>query len=746
MATKMQIVKTLFLTILIIMVTGAGESIAQHEITGSVTDVHGNPVAGAAVAVAGTTTGVVTATDGSFRLELPAGRHNVMVRHVGYRIEYREITMPDMAGIFIEFTLAGDVVQSEEILITASLLQRITRYQPVRSYHTAEVQQRNTTSIGTLLDGEPGVAMRSMGPAPARPVVRGMDGERIQVLQNGMKMGDISSTAHDHAVVLDPMTADRVDIVRGPASLLYGSSALGGLVNVHTDDIVQNWSSGVGGYTSLEAQSATRGIAGASRWNYGTDAMNLTVRGSVRQTGDMRTPIGAIPDTDLSSVHLGSGLSWKRSGGFTGASVSWADQHYGIPEDPDDPQEEIRLYMQRLAVQGLSNHSLDHSFWQKAEFRVTYNYYHHEEWEREYLLDGTLDDEDLELKVTQNHIQGDLLLQHGHGTILRDGTAGVTLEYRDSRVGGDEALTPDARALTLAGFLLEEFELAPGMMLQAGLRTEWNWVSARANEGFPDGGEHRSRGVWAAALGLNRSLGQSVQLGIQVARSHRIPSIEELFADAAHIAASRYEIGNPSLGNEIGYGLDLFADYTGSGSRVHLALFANRISNYIRLQPLGMTDPVRGLPVLEYTGSDALLAGGEFQLLQQVSRNLQWHVNADYTYGSELSVGEKQPLPFMPPLRLAVGIEYDTGRWWSRARVRHALSQERTAPDEAATDAYTLTHLATGLKLGSSHVHTMTLSVDNLFNVTWRDHLSRIEQRDIPMMGRNIRLSYRITF
>lgn len=745
--SKTHAAKKLLLTMLALIFTGAGAVLsAQHAIDGKVTDSDGNPVAGAAVAVESTTTGHATAMDGTFSIELPEGRHILVVRHVGFRTEYRQISFPDMTGSFIEITLAEELVQSEEILITASLLQRITRYQPVRSYHPTEVQQRNTTSIGTLLDGEPGVAMRSMGPAPARPVVRGMDGERIQVLQNGMKMGDISSTAHDHAVILDPMTADRVDIVRGPASLLYGSSALGGLINVHTDDIVQDWSDGLGGYTGLEAQSATRGIAGASRWNYGTDAMNLALRGSVRQTGDMRTPIGAIPDTDLRSVHLGSGLSWKRSGGFSGASVSWADQRYGIPEDPDDPQEEIRLYLQRLAVQGLSNHSLEHSFWKRAEFRVTYNYYHHEEWEREYLLDGSLDDEDLELKVTQNHIQGDLLLQHGRGAVLRDGTAGITLEYRDSRVGGDEALTPDARALTLAGFLLEEFELSPQLMMQAGLRLEWNRVSARANEGFPVAEDQRSRGVWAAALGLSRSIGSSTQLGMQVARSHRTPSMEELFADAAHLAAGRYEIGNSSLGNEIGYGVDLFADYTGSNNRIHIAFFANRISNYIRLQPLGRTDPVRGLPVMEYTGSDALLAGGELQFWQQLNSRLHLYLNADYIHGSELSTGENQPLPFMPPMRMTVGMEYDAGRWWSRVQARHTLSQERTAPDEAATDAYTLTNLAAGLRLGSSQIHSVTLSVDNLFNVTWRDHLSRIEQRDIPMMGRNVRLSYRFYF
>ncbi len=719
------------------------DAISQYAVTGMVIDRDEHPVAGATVTAVGTTAGVTTAKDGTFRLELAAGEQSLVIRHVGYRSKHLSVSLPDMADTFMEITLGGEVIQSEDILITASLLQRITRYQPVQSFHATRIQQRNTTSMGTLLDGESGVAMRSMGPAPARPVVRGMDGERIQILQNGMKMGDISATAHDHAVFLDPMTAYRVDIVRGPASLLYGSSALGGLVNVHTEDIASQWSRGLGGYTGMEAQSATRGIAGATRWNYGTDSVNLTARGSIRQTGDMRTPIGAIPDTDLRSVHLGSGLSWKKPGRFSGVSVTWSDQHYGIPEDPADPQEEIRLSMQRIAVQGLSSHTFDHSFWKSAELRMAYNYYHHEEWEYEY-LDGMLDDQDLELKVTQHHLQTDLLFQHGRGSLLRDGTAGIALEYRDSSVGGDEALTPDARGLTFAGFLLEEFALAFDWRMQAGLRIEWNRVTARANEGFPDGGERRSRGVWAGAIGFHRPLGTSMQFGVQFARSHRNPSMEELFADAVHLAAGRYEVGNPALNNEIGYGVDLFADYEGRNNRVHAAVFANRISNYIRLQPLGQMDPVRGLPVMEYVGSDALLLGGEFQVWQRIISDLRLNFNADYVFGLERSSGQNQPLPFMPPLRLTAGTEYDSGRWWSRAQVRHVLAQERTAPGEQTTGAYTLTNLAAGLRLGSSQVHSITLSVDNLFNVTWRDHLSRIEQRDIPMMGRNLRLSYRI--
>ncbi len=728
---------------------GSGES--EQTLKGIITDTAGDPLPGATVWIPELQSGTTANQHGHFELPgLQSGSWTLVIRHVGFQTLETNISWPADASEMdddghLAFTLEQEVVLTDELLVVGSLFDRITRYQPTQSYTAREVQKRNTASIGTLLDGESGVAMRSMGNAPARPVVRGMDGERIQVLQNGMKMGDFSATGHDHAVIMDPSSLDRVDIVRGPASLIYGSSAMGGIINVHSGDIPSRWADGTSGYLGAEGQSGSSSLNGVTRLTYGLGDRAYTFRSSLRNTGDMQTPEGEIPGTDMRSIDIGAGGAWRYNSGYSGGSIQYSDKTYGIPEDPFDLDEEVELEMQRLAVQGTTHYKLDHHFWNAAEARMVYNYYTHEEIEYKY-ADGVLDDVDLELAVDHHFFQTDVLFQHGERGAIDNGTAGITFEWRDVSVGGEEALTPDARGWTTAGFIVEELRLPRNWRLQSGLRLEWNYIRSLSNEDFPEAGTTRSQGIWAGSIGASGPLSGNLDAGIQFARSHRTPSLEELFADAIHFAAGAYEVGDPDLDDETGYSTDLFLDYRTSGWQLHLALFANRVTNYISLRPTGETEPSRGYPVLEYFSTDAELLGAEFFAKRNLTGQLSISLGGDFIRGSELENGSREPLPFMPPLRTFAETTFDTGTWWASVRVRHVLSQERTAASEEETDGYTLTEASLGARLGSSRIHNITLTAENLFDVTWRDHLSRIEQRDIPMMGRNIRLSYRFYF
>ncbi len=721
-------------------------AMAGGTITGRVTDRNDDPLHGATVLVQETGQGTATDADGHFVLTgLESCHRTLIIRYIGYREKEFSTNLPGEVDMPLRIVLSEEIIYGNELLVVGNLFERMTRYQPTRSYRAVDIQQRNTSSIGTLLDGEPGVAMRSMGHAPARPVIRGMDGERIQVLQNGMRMGDLSSTGHDHAVILDPSAIDRVDIVRGPASLIYGSSAMGGIINVHSTDIPTEWSNGFSGTLGAEGQTGTESAAGLTRMTYGTDKQVYTFRSSLRNTGNMQTPAGEIPDTGLRSLNLAAGTAWRYGGDFTGGSAQYTDMVYGIPDDPFDDEEKIELAMQRLAIQGMSSHRLDHRIWEAVEARLTYNYYSHEEIEYEY-VDGVLDDQELEMAVDQHQVQTDLLFQHGQWGRLDNGNAGITLNYRDITVGGEETLTPDARGWNIAGYVIEEIELPRRWRLQGGLRLEWNRIRSIANEDFPQSDDLRSQGIWAGSIGICGPVNRHLETGLQFSRAHRTPSLEELFADAIHFAAGAYEVGDPQLDNEVGYGLDYFLDAKSESWEWHLALFANRFTHYIALRPTGQYEPDRGYPIFEYFGTEAQLFGGEFTLSRILTDHWKTTVQADYIHGSERRNRFRHPLPFMPPLRVTGSSGYDAGMWWTRLQIRHVFPQNRTAAGEEKTDGYTLTDLSAGLRLDSENLHHLTLTGENLLNVTWRDHLSRIEQRDIPMTGRNIRLSYRYYF
>src|SRR5690554_5248907 len=215
-----------------------------------------------------------------------------------------------------------------------------------------EIQRRSEPSFGEMLNGQPGVAMRSMGSAPARPVIRGMDGDRILVLENGERMGDISETSADHSISLDPLAASRVEVIRGPASLLYGSSALGGVINLMTTDIPDQWEEGLSGVVSAQGATMNNMGAGFGRLTYGGEKNAFSGRMALREAGDITTPEGKIPGTFMHNYDgsLGWGMNHKKLNG--GLSLSVSDQAFGIPESIDVPEESVEIRAGRMALQG----------------------------------------------------------------------------------------------------------------------------------------------------------------------------------------------------------------------------------------------------------------------------------------------------------------------------------------------------------------------------------------------------------
>ena len=251
-----------------------------------------------------------------------------------------------------------------------------------------------------MLDGEPGIAMRSFGPAPARPVIRGFDGDRVLILENGNRMGDLSNTAADHNIAMEPMAAERVEVVRGPASLLYGSSAIGGVVNLFTADIPRDWRPHHTGTFSAEGASMNDGVTGYGRYQYGSDAWATTARLSYRNAGDVRTPDGLLPGTFIDNIEGAAGLGFTQSNLQGGISVSAIDHNFGLPEEIDDPDEEAEIRMNQQTVQGELEWDTG-GFLEAVELRFHGARLFQQEVETEFNPDGTIDDEDIELEYLQ---------------------------------------------------------------------------------------------------------------------------------------------------------------------------------------------------------------------------------------------------------------------------------------------------------------------------------------------------------
>ncbi|MFU8812930.1 MAG: TonB-dependent receptor [Balneolaceae bacterium] len=718
---------------------------AQHSISGKVTDLdHGHTLVAATVQLVELNRATVTNRQGEFQFRnLPDGSFTLRVSYVGHETVEQSVDLPRQSGATFEIALDERPFQADDIVVTASPTDSPIQYRPAQALNSEELQRRSAASFGELLDGEPGVSMRYFGSATARPVIRGFDGDRILVLQNGERMGDLAETSADHGTALDPLNARRVEIVRGPATLLYGTNALGGVVNIFTDDIPRSWAAGLSGQTALQTITSNASGAGSANLTYGED--NWAARGhfSYREGGDIRTPDRRIPSTDTENLSAGGGFGFKGNGFQGGVSYSYNDQTFGIPEELDDPDEEIEVQSNRHNVQGFLEWNTNR-FFRNIEWRVSATRFSQQELEFEF-EDGVLDEIELGLDFLQYNVSSTLTLKNRPFAFFDEGAFGINTNLRFLELGGEEAFTPDGRSQFVALFTFQEVPLSEVLRLQTGIRLEYQNIEERPNELFPQASLSNDKVTFSGSLGINYRPMPALELGGQFALAQRQPSFEELFANGPHVALGTFDIGNPALDNEQSLGTDAFIRFDNGRLALSASGFYNRVNDFIFRQPTGAVDPGSGFPVVVLTQQDADLYGAELQASYLITPRLQAKGALDYVRGSRVN-GNSEPLPFMPPLKTRLGLTYNTHNWWAGGTLQLVDRQDRVAIGEEETGAYELVGLEAGLRFTASGRHILSTRIDNLFNVTYRDHLSRIEDRDFPMPARSFTATYRWIF
>ncbi len=696
--------------------------------------------------IKGTRIGTMTDASGHYLLtNLPVGSHVLMVQSMGFETAEVEFEIAERQTIEVDVKVKRRAINLSEIVLSASPVASGFRYQPDDVFIGERLQKHSEASFGEMLNGQPGVAMRSFGSAPARPVIRGLDGDRILVLENGERMGDIAETSADHAISLDPLAASRIEVIRGPASLLYGSSALGGVINLMTTDIPEDWDPGLGGVFSLHGATMNSMGAGFARATYGADTWAGTARFSYRKAGNITTPEGEIPGTRMNNYDgaLGWGINQPNLTGGLGLSMS--NQIFEIPESVDDPDERVEIRAQRQAFQGRFQRSYN-GFFDRAQLRFNASRFFQQEVEIETEADGA-EEEEVELEYEQYAFNSTLTLQHKPVGLFDRGAFGLSLQGKILDVGGDEAYTPGEERVTVGLFTFQEMPLSSTTRLQFGVRLDFQSISARPNEIFSNISSSRSALNYSGSIGLNYRPVKGLEIGGQFARSHRNPSVEELFANGAHLGAGVFEIGDPNLKDEIGHGGDLFVQWKNGRFAFEITGFINYFRNFIVFQPTGMVDDESGYPVFEYIGTEARLMGSEVQAAYDLTKNLRLGVIADFVDGRSISdENNGDYLPFMPPFRISTELEYNFRNAWVGASFRYVAKQSNVAPEEEVTDGYSLLGFVAGYRLDMSGRHVFILRADNVLDTKYRDHLSRIEDRNMLMPGRNLTLAYRWYF
>ena len=718
-------------------------------VAGIVADPDGRPLPNAQVFIASINRGTLTGGDGRYILRaVPPGRYHIDVQLIGYRRIHRELLVGDAGGtITVDFVLEPTPLQLGDVVATATPIGGEVQdlAQSTLALSDKELARNMGAGIAQTLEAQPGLATRYSGPLATMPVIRGLTGDRILVLQNGDRTGDLSSSAPDHAVSLDPLNAERIEVVRGPASLLYGSSALGGVVNVITGDIPRSVPERVSGWIAAQGGTANPGGAASAALTVPL-GRRFAARGSgsVRKLGETRLGGGGtLANTDATSRSGVLGLGYVSARATAGISAEAYDFEYGIAAAADDPEAGIRLDGERRQVTARADLTVGGRLVSALALDATAQRYEHAEIEPDGAVGTRFD------LSTQT---AGVLARTTLGRVA--GALGVQGFFKQYEPIGEEAFTPGADHANVGIFLFEDIpfgdpsDSARTVHLHLGARHDYYRIeSADAPAPF---GPSRSRTFsnLSGSIGLVVPVGRNVSLNANVASAFRAPTVEELFANGFHAAVGTFDVGDPELDRETNNGAEAVLHVDARRTHAQLAAYVNRIEGYIFPRAVGTTTTEDGevVPLVNIDQADATLSGLEGSVETETGRHLVLGLMGDVVRGR--FDDSRDPLPFMPPARVGASMRWDDSRWSLSARVRRAFAQDRVTGDgiDVATPAYTLVDLSAGytLILGGQ-VHTITVRADNLLDERYFDATSRIK-RFAPNPGRDVGVVYRVLF
>jgi iron complex outermembrane receptor protein len=650
------------------------------------------------------------------------------------------------ADVAVNIIMIGSTLRLQAVNVTApsSSGEASGVTQSTAELSGKHLQRNLGASLAQTLAGEPGMSMRYNGPAATMPVIRGLSGDRILVLQDGARSGDLASSAPDHATSVDPLAAQRIEVVRGPASLLYGNSALGGVVNVISNDIPTDVPGHVTGSVALQVESVNPGAAfnaGAVHPVSGTTVLNVRFGG--RRTDPVHLGGGGVLEgTSNRNASLVAGLGFVRDDVQGGVALKAFDFNYGIPAESGSEEAGIRIDGRRFQASGRLSTNTGRRAVSQIRFEGAVQDYEHAEIEPDGVV-GTA----FSLRTQTGGITAPTHFGRMQGTI------GAQLLLRQYAAEGEEALTPAANTVSGGAFIYQEFPLGhhdhshaeDGARLQFGARFDGYRIASQAGDEKFGPARALTFGSASGSVGLSVPLREHVTLSGSVARAFRAPTVEELFSHAAHAATGSYELGNPDLKVERSLGLDAVLRVAAAGVSGQLSGYLNQVQGYIA-PDVSRDTTVEGetMPLALYGQRDATLRGFEVQGEAKLSERLVLGVMGDLTRGTFRGGA---PLPFMPAARVGTSLRWDTGRFTAGGDLRHALAQrEVTGGQDVATDAYTLLDLSAAWTISAhGRIHEITMRADNVADVRYLDATSRIKSY-APNPGRNITLVYRLMF
>ncbi len=681
-----------------------------------------------------------TDQDGRYRIAVPPGTYDVIAHLAPLTSEVRAVVVAPGKTAQVDLPLTvSPLVQ--EITVTATGHEETTfrAIQSVTSLDSVDLAQRAHVSLGEVIDDQPGVSKRSWGPGSARPVVRGFDGDRVLVLQNGIQTSSLSSQSGDHGETVDVLNLERLEIVRGPAALLYGSNAIGGVINAISrhHEIHEHPHEGTRGYITGIAGSTNGHAASLAGVEHGIGSWLLWGSGGGQRTGEYHSPLGVVQNSNTRTSSAAAGFGRYSDRFSLSLNYSLDDRRYGIPfaghfhedtagaEGPATSDEEVDLALRAHTIR------LDTGFKElgrgldRFHFSVTYADYGHRE------LDVRPEGETAGTVFSnQQLVYRGLFEQDDRGPL--QGSFGFWGMLRDYRATGLEALVPPVDQTSFALFSVQEVE-HEWLRFQFGGRMEHTRYDAR---GLPG----RSFTGLSGAAGVHVPLWSRGAFVANYTRAFRAPALEELYNNGPHLGNLAFEVGNPNLSTEKTNGIELSLRQASARLQGQVSFFYYGIGDFVFLAPTG--NKREGLFEANYAQGDARYLGAEVKATAILHPAVSLNFQLDSVDAELRESG--QPLPRIPPLRGIIGVDFRHSQLSVNPRIVMSGPQNQLFSTETRTAGYTTANLEASYTLPSDHI--IQIFSAELFNLTdrlYRNHLSLIKEL-APEIGRGVRFSYTV--
>ena len=611
---------------------------------------------------------------------------------------------------------------------------------PVSVLNGRELSLRRESTLGETLNGIPGVTATQFGPNASRPVIRGLDAERVKIMQNGIGILDASSLSFDHAVGIDPLIIEQIDVVRGPAALLYGGSAMGGVVNAIDHRIPTEKVEGIIGRAETRFGGPDNTRNGAVVIDVGNGTFAIHGDAYKRKTSDLDIPGFAVSrrkskadgtprenkgklvnsSAEGDGGALGASLTFDK--GYVGVSYSTLDNTYGVVAE-----EAVTIDMKSDRWDIASEFKGFDSIFNRVKFRMAHTDYEHKE------LEGA----EVGTTFTNRGLEGSI--EAGHSPVAGlNGVIGYQFNNTNFAALGEEAFVPSVNTQNKALYVYEELPIGSTEQkhkISSGGRLGHTTVDSKDNDVF-GAGQNNSFNPNSFALGGLYQINQIWSLTSNLSHNERAPSYFELYANGAHIATGQFEVGNTQFDKEKSNGIDAQVRWKDAKNSFSVGAYYTRFSNFIGLFDTGNIDAGSGLPIAQFAAVPAVFKGLEAEGKFNISDNWDLNLRGDYLHARNKR--SNQDLPRISPLRLGAGLQYSLGNFTAKLDVLRAFKQNNTAENELETDGYTNVSAIAAYKLGqlfNSNKFNVEIfaKANNLLDDEIREHASFL--KDIAPAG-----------